>query len=207
MCICPWIYIKTTRGELRMLRGNMWPPCIFSQFISIWSNICMCGTSRKLMGRFLICYWMLCELWRRSGKRWKTFFFNHGWTLLSSYYLQHFHGFHNLWMGSLFHKDSSQNNIIWDCEISSGALKHDYGYQRGRGSRALRIVGEKVRRVKGTTPALSLLFHLSLSTISFWLAELIMGKWDSGDPPPSFRADQISSAQIQRPALQCWCHF
>lgn len=177
----------------------------------------MCGTLRKLMATFLICCWMLCNLWRRSGKRGKTlnecvqnicfFHFYHCWIPLSSYYLQQYHSSHNLQMASLFHKDSSQNNIIWDCEISSGALKHDYGYQRGRGSRALWIIGEEVKGVKATTPALSLLSHLSLSTISLWLAELIMGKWDSGDPPPSFRADQISSAQIQRPALQCWYHF
>lgn len=61
----------------------------------------------------------------------------------------------------------------------------------------LRISGEEVRGVKGTTPTLSLLFHLSPSTISLWLAEAIMGKRDSGDPPPSFCAHQISSAKSE----------
>lgn len=42
---------------------------------------------------------------------------------------------------------------------------------------ALWIVGEEDG---GTSPALSLLFHLSQSTISLWLAELIMEKWGNG---------------------------
>lgn len=54
--------------------------------------------------------------------------------------------------------------------------------------------------VKGTTPALSL-SHLSPSRISLWLAEVITGKRDSGDPPLSFCTHQISSAQSRKPRL------
>lgn len=72
---------------------------------------------------------------------------------------------------------------------------------------ALGIVGEGEEGDGGDLPrtvcAPALLSHLSLSTISFWLAELIMEKWGkraSRDAPPPllWRSDKFSSSQRPR---------
>lgn len=39
------------------------------------------------------------------------------WSPPSTFLLLRLHSFHNLLTGSIFHKDSSQNNIIQDCKI------------------------------------------------------------------------------------------
>lgn len=88
----------------------------------------------------------------------------------------------------------------WEGGDGRGAVKRGEGAGGGEGGGG----GDLPRTV--CTPAL--LSHLSPSTISLWLAELIMekcggggGGWkrDSGDPPPPSREDQISSPQVRGP--------